>query len=109
LLDRRVFAVAIVQLQHLRNTVGDLCDLDEEFTLEAKAREDVIPVGVGRVVGMHLVERERDGPGDLVEVEAHLAAIALDHHPGVLADGPIQQLGAMDTGNGLRDRGFDPR
>jgi hypothetical protein len=104
-----MFAVAIVQLEHLRHPVGNLRDLDEQLALESEARQNVVAVGVRRVVGVDFVKSERDGPRHLVEVKPHLAPVAFDHHPGLVADGPVQQLGAMDAGGGLGGVGIDPR
>ena len=82
LLDRRMLADAIIQslergLHALRRPRGR----DEVIRAEPKARQEIIARRILCRAIPRLEQRERNRPRDLVQIETHGLARALDHHP----------------------------
>ena len=109
LFNRGVGALPIVQLEHLRNRLGDLGRSDEAVAVQPEAGQQVVAIGIGGVVGKHLAERQGDGASDLVLVIADERTIALDDLALGGGDVALQQLGPVSghgEGNGADKFGF---
>jgi len=64
-------AVAVVQLEHLRDRRPQWQSPRGRLAVEAVAGEQVVAIGIRGVVGADLVKRQRNGARDLVLVVAH--------------------------------------
>ena len=95
LLDGGMPAVAVMELEHLRDAGGDARDLGEIGTLQTVAGQGVVAVGIRGVVRADLMKRQGDGASDLAQVETHTGAVALGHQAFGGGYGPAEQLGAL--------------